>query len=169
MTGTFALVPQVVRAVRVPVVAAGGIADTTGVTAAMALGAAGVFVGTAYLLCPEATTSAVHRAALKSDAARRRSAAYRTYQSVLWAACPRHREPDHAGGRTAQRGCPGISTGLHSHGTVARGSRKRGPGRFLSFVVGAECERLQGSSGRTLDARVGRRSVIDGTSAHCCH
>jgi nitronate monooxygenase len=69
-TGTFALVPQVVRAVRVPVVAAGGIADSTGVKAAMALGAAGVLVGTAYLLCPEATTSAVHRAALKSDAAR---------------------------------------------------------------------------------------------------
>ena len=69
-TGTFALVPQVVRAVRVPVVAAGGIADATGVKAAMALGAAGVLVGTAYLLCPEATTSAVHRAALKSDTAR---------------------------------------------------------------------------------------------------
>lgn len=69
-TGTFALVPQVVRAVQVPVVAAGGIADSTGVAAAMALGAAGVQVGTAYLLCPEATTSALHRAALKSEAAR---------------------------------------------------------------------------------------------------
>jgi len=68
--GTFALVPQVVRAVRVPVIAAGGIADARGVAAAMALGAAGVQVGTAYMLCPEATTSAVHRAALKSDAAR---------------------------------------------------------------------------------------------------
>lgn len=68
--GTFALVPQVVRAVKVPVVAAGGIADAAGVRAAMALGAAGVQVGTAFLLCPEATTSAVHRAALKSDAAR---------------------------------------------------------------------------------------------------
>ena len=69
-SGTFALVPQIVRAVRVPVIAAGGIADATGVAAAMALGAAGVQVGTAYLLCPEATTSALHRAALKSDAAR---------------------------------------------------------------------------------------------------
>lgn len=68
--GTLALVPQVVRAVRVPVIAAGGIADANGVAAAIALGAAGVQVGTAYLLCPEATTSAVHRAALKSDAAR---------------------------------------------------------------------------------------------------
>jgi nitronate monooxygenase len=68
--GTLALVPQVVRAVTVPVIAAGGIADADGVAAAFALGAAGVQVGTAYLLCPEATTSAVHRAALNSDAAR---------------------------------------------------------------------------------------------------
>lgn len=68
--GTFALVPQIVREVKVPVIAAGGIADARGVAAAMALGAAGAQIGTAYLLCPEATTSAVHRAALKSEAAR---------------------------------------------------------------------------------------------------
>jgi len=67
--GTIALLPQVLRAVRVPVIAAGGIADAKGVAAAFALGASGVQVGTAYLLCPEATTSAVHRAALKSEAA----------------------------------------------------------------------------------------------------
>jgi nitronate monooxygenase len=67
--GTLALVGQIVRAVRVPVIAAGGIADAAGVAAARALGAAGAQVGTAYLLCPEATTSAVHRAALASDAA----------------------------------------------------------------------------------------------------
>jgi len=68
--GSFALLPQVVRAVKLPVIAAGGIADAKGVAAAMALGAAGAQIGTAYLLCPEATTSAVHRAALKSEAAR---------------------------------------------------------------------------------------------------
>jgi nitronate monooxygenase len=68
--GTLALVPQVVAAVKVPVIAAGGIADATGIAAAIALGAAGVQIGTAYLLCPEATTSALHRAALKSDRAR---------------------------------------------------------------------------------------------------
>ena len=67
--GSFALLPQIVRAVDVPVIAAGGIADAQGVAAAMALGAAGVQVGTAYLLCPEATTSALHRAALQSEAA----------------------------------------------------------------------------------------------------
>ena len=68
--GTFSLVPQIVQAVKVPVIAAGGIADARGVAAALALGAAGVQVGTAYLLCPEVNTSALHRAALKSDAAR---------------------------------------------------------------------------------------------------
>jgi nitronate monooxygenase len=68
--GTFALLPQIVKAVQVPVIAAGGIADAHGVSAAMALGAAGVQIGTAYLLCQEASTSAVHRAALKSPDSR---------------------------------------------------------------------------------------------------
>jgi nitronate monooxygenase len=68
--GTFALLPQVVRAVKVPVIAAGGIADAKGVAAALALGAAGAQIGTAYLLCPEATITAVHRKALKSEGAR---------------------------------------------------------------------------------------------------
>ncbi len=68
--GTLALVPQIVQAVKVPVIAAGGIADARGVAAAMALGAAGVQVGTAYMLCHEATTSALHRAALKRETAR---------------------------------------------------------------------------------------------------
>jgi len=68
--GTFALLPQLVKAVKLPVIAAGGIADADGVAAAMSLGAAGVQIGTAYMLTPEATTSALHRAALKSEAAR---------------------------------------------------------------------------------------------------
>ena len=68
--GTLALVPQIVRAVDLPVIAAGGIADAAGVAAAFALGAAGVQVGTAFLLCPEATTSAVHRQALREAPAR---------------------------------------------------------------------------------------------------
>jgi nitronate monooxygenase len=64
--GTFVLVPQVVDAVKVPVIAAGGIADGRGIAAAFALGASAVQMGTAYLLCPEARISAPHRAALKS-------------------------------------------------------------------------------------------------------
>jgi len=67
--GTFALVQQIVRAVKVPVIAAGGIADAKGVAAARKSGAAGVQIGTAYLFCPEATPAKLHRAALRSAAA----------------------------------------------------------------------------------------------------
>ncbi|MFN0041207.1 MAG: NAD(P)H-dependent flavin oxidoreductase, partial [Burkholderiales bacterium] len=67
--GTFALLPQVVKAVKCPVIAAGGIADARGVAAAGALGAVAIQAGTAFLLCPESTISAVHRAAIGSEAA----------------------------------------------------------------------------------------------------
>jgi nitronate monooxygenase len=66
--GTFALVPQVVDAVRVPVIAAGGIADGRGIAAAFALGASGVQIGTAYLHCPESKIIPPHRAALAQAA-----------------------------------------------------------------------------------------------------
>lgn len=66
---TMALVPQVVDAVKVPVVAAGGIADGRGIAAAFALGAAGAQIGTAYLLCPEAATTQMHREALRHSRA----------------------------------------------------------------------------------------------------
>ena len=64
------LVPRIVKAVTVPVIAAGGIGNSATVAAVLGMGAAGVQIGSAYLLCPEATTSAVHRAALRSPAAR---------------------------------------------------------------------------------------------------
>ena len=64
--GTMALVPQVVDAVRIPVIAAGGIADGRGIAAAFALGAAGVQIGTAYLFTPESLISDLHRTALLS-------------------------------------------------------------------------------------------------------
>ena len=63
--GTFALLPQVVDAVKLPVIAAGGIADGRGIAAAFALGAAGVQIGTAYLFTPESLISGLHRAALR--------------------------------------------------------------------------------------------------------
>ncbi|MGJ8536361.1 MAG: NAD(P)H-dependent flavin oxidoreductase [Parasphingopyxis sp.] len=67
--GTFALVPMIVDAVSVPVIAAGGIADARGIAAALALGAAGVQLGTAYLFADEAPISDVFRQALMSDRA----------------------------------------------------------------------------------------------------
>jgi nitronate monooxygenase len=69
LTGTFSLVPQVADAVSVPVVAAGGIADARGIVAAMALGAEGVQIGTAFLACEESGASLSHREALLSGKA----------------------------------------------------------------------------------------------------
>jgi nitronate monooxygenase len=66
--GTFALVPQIVDAISLPVIAAGGIADGRGVAAALMLGASAVQVGTAYLLTSEATISDAHRTALLTAA-----------------------------------------------------------------------------------------------------
>ena len=68
--GTLPLLAQLIEAVKVPVIAAGGIADAATVAAVLSMGACGVQVGTAYLLCNEAKTSAIHRQALKSNEAR---------------------------------------------------------------------------------------------------
>jgi nitronate monooxygenase len=65
LIGGMALVPQIVDSVELPVVAAGGIADGRGIAAAFALGASGVQIGTAYLLCDEAEISPLHRAAIE--------------------------------------------------------------------------------------------------------
>jgi nitronate monooxygenase len=73
LTGTMALVPQVVDVVDVPVIAAGGIADGRGVSAALRLGAAAAQIGTAFLACEESNATPLHRAMLFSDAARRTS------------------------------------------------------------------------------------------------
>ena len=67
--GIFALLLQILAAVRIPVIAAGGIATVDDIRAAMDLGAAGVQLGTVYLLCDEANTTPLHRAALQSEAA----------------------------------------------------------------------------------------------------
>lgn len=79
LTGTLSLVPQVVSAVRVPVLAAGGIADGRGVAAALVLGAAAAQIGTAFLMCRESGASDLHRAALADRARARRTALTRAY------------------------------------------------------------------------------------------
>ena len=66
--GTFALVPQIADTVKLPVIAAGGVADARGIVAALALGAAAVQIGTAYLFCPEARVPALHLEALTNAA-----------------------------------------------------------------------------------------------------
>lgn len=70
LTGTMALIPQVVDAVRIPVIAAGGIADGRGIAAALCLGAQAVQIGTAFLACDESGASSLHREQLRSAHAR---------------------------------------------------------------------------------------------------
>ena len=73
LTGTLALVPQVVDTVKVPVIAAGGMADGRGIAAALQLGAGAAQIGTAFLACEESNAAPLHRQMLFSDAARRTS------------------------------------------------------------------------------------------------
>jgi len=71
LTGTMALIPQVVDAVKIPVIAAGGIADGRGIAAALKLGASAVQSGTAFLACEESNATPLHREKLFSTDARR--------------------------------------------------------------------------------------------------
>lgn len=68
--GTYALLPQIIQNVKLPVIAAGGIVDAQTVKLALSFGALAVQVGTAYLLCEETKTTAIHREAIKSPQAR---------------------------------------------------------------------------------------------------
>jgi nitronate monooxygenase len=114
--GTLALLPQIVRAVNIPVLAAGGIVDAATVAAAQALGAAGVQSGTAYLLCPEATISAVYRAALIAAAAS--STATATTQAAN-ASTPTH--------DAAHTALTNLFTGRPARGLMNRLMRELGP------------------------------------------
>ena len=67
---TFLLLKQILDRVNLPVIAAGGISTAKDVADAISMGASAVQLGTAYLLCPETKTSQIHRAALKSEAAK---------------------------------------------------------------------------------------------------
>lgn len=83
LTGTMSLVPQVASAVRIPVLAAGGIADGRGVAAALVLGADAAQIGTAFLMCRESGASDLHRAALADRTRARRTALTRAYTGRL--------------------------------------------------------------------------------------
>ena len=124
--GTFALVPQVVDAVKVPVIAAGGIADGRGIAAAFALGAAGVQIGSAYLRCPESRVSAPARAAL----AQARGQFHGYHQCHDRPPGARRRQPRDARGRPDFTGRTGLSPWRDRAGAAESGRGKARQGRF---------------------------------------
>ena len=153
--GTLTLLPEVLEAVAVPVVAAGGIADAEGVRMVLSLGAVAAQIGTAYLLCPEATTSRLHRQAIKSEAARH------TALTNLFTGRPArgivNRFMDTLG--PMQPLPAGVSAGGHRGGAAAC---RRGGGRqqrLLAAVGRAEHQRLPRDPGRRADPGAGRRRV----------
>lgn len=134
--GTFALLPQIADAVRLPIIAAGGIGDGLGIAAAFALGAAGVQMGTAFLSCPEAGTDAAGRTHLAhatetdtivTDAISGRSA--RTRRSRFSDAMERAREPlpafrqMYALTNPLLDAAPDDAVNFHLYGQAARLSR----------------------------------------------
>ncbi len=131
--GTFALVPQVVDAVKVPVIAAGGISDARGIVAALALGAAAVQIGSAYLHCPESKILPPHRAALKKRQRRR----HRGHQPDDRPAGARHRQPGDARTGAAQSACARVPARRRGAGAAERQGADARLRRFLRDVGGA--------------------------------
>ena len=130
--GTFALVQQIVEAVDVPVIAAGGISDGNSIAAAFALGAAGVQIGTAYLCCPEATTSALHRQALAEPGRE-------TVITDVLSGRPARglSELLHRGAGADRSGAPVLSFRHARAGAAAQSGRSERIGRFFLVLVGA--------------------------------
>ena len=131
--GTFALVPQVVDAVKVPVIAAGGIADGRGIAAAFALGAAGVQIGTAYLRCPE--LKVIGPARIGSCPGEGRF--HRHHQCHDRTPRPRGRQPRHARSRADFGRCATISPCRDGVGAAEVGGGKARQGRFHQSLGGS--------------------------------
>ena len=160
LVGTIALVPQIVDAVSVPVIAAGAIADGRGVVAALALGASGVSVGTAFLRAEDALINDGHRAALESS----RDEATVVTNVFSAAPCAWLREPPRArAGPYPLRQCPNFH-GRHGgeaylplrtpkafHGSRWAGqaaaiASPRGDGEAVAAWLVADAERVLGGS-----------------------
>ncbi len=131
LVGTLALVPQVVDAVRIPVIAAGGIADRRGVAAARALGAEGVIVGTAFLATRQSAATEAHRHAIR-DASDESTVLTRAMSGRLARGIPNRAVRDiEAAGAVAPFPAQNWATGA-----FRAEAARRGEGELLSLWAG---------------------------------
>jgi nitronate monooxygenase len=132
LVGTFSLIPQVADAVSVPVVAAGGVADGRGVAAALTLGADGVQVGTAFLVCEESGASGAHRQALLGPEART-TMLTRAFSGRLGRAIPNRflREL-----RPVEAELPAYPVQSHLTQPIRRAAARRGLAEYLNLWAG---------------------------------
>ena len=144
--GTFALVPLLSDTLDVPVVAAGGIADGRGIAAALALGATGVQIGTAFLLCPEAKTSQQYRHALRDPAART------TVVSNVFTGHPAraisNRLSEEAGPMSSF--APGFPFAGDTSMQLRRAAERKGSTAFTPFWAGQAAAQIRELPARTL-------------------
>ncbi len=155
--GTFALLPQIVQAVKVPVIAAGGIADATGVAAAMALGAAGVQVGTAYLTLPRGHHQ---RHAPRRPSKASRPASQPSPTVFTGAASTRHRQPHHEEAGPHLPGRARLPAGHGRHHGLARQSRKPRVTDFTPLWAGQNtsgCQNLPAAESPDRHSKLGRK------------
>jgi hypothetical protein len=153
--GIFALVPQVVRAVKVPVIAAGGVADAAGVRAALALGAAGV---------PALSRGDDERGAPRR-VEERAGAPYRADQPLHWRRGARDRQSHHARARTLERQGAGFSARDVGNRAAACQGGSQGQFRLLADLVGPERDRLPRSPGGRRGA-LARYGALEALRAH---
>jgi nitronate monooxygenase len=146
LVGTFALIPQVVDRVKAPVVAAGGIADVRGIRAALALGAQGVQIGTAFLACQESAATEPHRELLfdrrASDTVLTKAFTGRLARSI------RNRFTDEM--KAHEAALAPFPIQLWLAGTLSKVSRAQGRTDFVSLSAGQSANLLRHRSARAL-------------------
>ena len=138
---------------RTPVIAAGGIADRGGVEAALRLGASMVQVGTAYLCCPESMTSALHRAALTSEAARH------TALTRVFTGRPARGIVNRLMREVADASAPAFPLATAAIAPLRAAAEARGSGDFSPLWSGQNASGCRAASGGRGDACARRRLI----------
>ncbi len=150
--GLFALLPQVVDVLDVPVIAAGGVADGRGIVAALALGAAAVQIGTAYLPCPESLIAQPYREALQSP-----RAAQTLFTNLFSGGLARgipNRLIDELGAINSV--APSYPHASAAIAPLRKAAEERGLGDFSAMWAGQAAPLARAESAKDLTERLGR-------------